>query len=365
MPTGAQDRTSTESKMPRKSSTHLPHTKAVKRNGKTYLYFNTGEKRDGKPFYVPIGKVGDIDLGTRHSQALAQRTKRGNSPTTLLVADLVDRFQKSPDFGKRSDGTQRTYLIYLNRIAREMNTAPAGGVEPSDVVRLKDKMAASPAAVDMMLLSGDQMYKWALERKYVRHNPFAEVKRPDWNAAEYEPWPDEVLEAALQDAQIRLPVALLYFTAQRIGDVCSMRHDAIKGGAVHLAQQKTGTELVIPLHSRLAKILREAPTRGETILADPKGRKAKAQTVRWWIARFGEKHGLKLVPHGLRKNAVNALLEVGCSTAEVSSISGQSLQMVEYYARKRNNPRISKAAMGKWERAGNRKRTGKQVEEIG
>jgi integrase len=55
-----------------------------------------------------------------------------------------------------------------------------------------------------------------------------------------------------------------------------------------------------------------------------------------------------LVPHGLRKNAVNALLEAGCSAAMVSAITGQTMQIVEQYALKRNNRKLAKTAMGKW-----------------
>jgi hypothetical protein len=51
----------------------------------------------------------------------------------------------------------------------------------------------------------------------------------------------------------------------------------------------------------------------------------------------------------LRKNAVNALLEAGCSTAEVSAITGQSLQVVEHYAKGRDGRALARAAMVKWE----------------
>jgi len=69
--------------------------------------------------------------------------------------------------------------------------------------------------------------------------------------------------------------------------------------------------------------------------------------------------------HGLRKNAVNALLEAGCSTAEVSAITGQSLQVVEHYARGRDERALARAAMAKWEsgtdRATPEKPSGKTV----
>jgi len=53
----------------------------------------------------------------------------------------------------------------------------------------------------------------------------------------------------------------------------------------------------------------------------------------------------KVVPHGLRKNAVISLLEAGCTAAEVSGITDQSLQMVEHYARGRNSLTLGRAAI--------------------
>jgi len=58
--------------------------------------------------------------------------------------------------------------------------------------------------------------------------------------------------------------------------------------------------------------------------------------------------------HGLRKSAVVFLLEAGCSTAEVSSITGQSMQMVEHYAKEVNQPKLARSGMLKWEADGAR-----------
>jgi len=69
------------------------------------------------------------------------------------------------------------------------------------------------------------------------------------------------------------------------------------------------------------------------------------------LGRFANDHGAHAVPHGLRKNAVNALLESGCSVAEVAAITGQSLRMVEHYAKGRDQAALGEAAILKWERA--------------
>jgi stage V sporulation protein SpoVS len=65
----------------------------------------------------------------------------------------------------------------------------------------------------------------------------------------------------------------------------------------------------------------------------------------WALAK-----GHQVVPHGLRKNAVNALLEAECSVAEVSAITGQDLKTIEHYAKGRNQERLGRSAMLKFER---------------
>ena len=48
-----------------------------------------------------------------------------------------------------------------------------------------------------------------------------------------------------------------------------------------------------------------------------------------------------LVFHGLRKNAVNTLLEVGCTEAEVSAIVEMSEQMVRHYSKDVNRSQLN------------------------
>jgi len=61
------------------------------------------------------------------------------------------------------------------------------------------------------------------------------------------------------------------------------------------------------------------------------------------------------VPHGLRKNAVNALLLAGCTIAEVGSITGQSMQVIEHYAARVNNRKLGEAAILKMDSRRNAK----------
>ena len=82
------------------------------------------------------------------------------------------------------------------------------------------------------------------------------------------------------------------------------------------------------------------------------------------MALFREK---RWVFHGLRKNAVNMLLEVGCSEEQVAAIVGMSAAMVHHYAKEVSKFRLARSAMkileNGWESQrihvlGNRKKPG-------
>jgi hypothetical protein len=49
--------------------------------------------------------------------------------------------------------------------------------------------------------------------------------------------------------------------------------------------------------------------------------------------------------HGLRKNAVNMLLEVGCSEEQVAAIVGMSAAMLHHYSKEVSKFRLARSAM--------------------
>ena len=139
------------------------------------------------------------------------------------------------------------------------------------------------------------------------------------------------------------------------------RDDAvkIKNGLIEVRQEKTGRYLVIPAHQKLLAVLatmksdsRAAPHQHARAAVDQvwvQGELAEgpAEDGRWRPSAIAA----GLVFHGLRKSAVVMLLEVGCTTAEVQAITGQSMQMVEHYAKQVNQKKLAASAILKWENA--------------
>lgn len=331
----------------------LEHIKRVTAKGKVYHYFRTGRfKPDGTEILARLPDPSEARFGDVYAAHRAARTRKELATAPLTITDLADLYQRSPHFRDLSKGTQRIYGIYLRQLKAALPTAPAALVEKSDVVRLVDLRADQPGAANSLLRTVNALYKWARKRGHVTNDPCVEIE--ELPTGEHEPWPKPVLEAALKadDDVVRLATHLLYFTALRIGDVCALRWSDIRGGVVHVTPQKTRRtrgEQLIPLHGELAVELARHKAKGLTVLAQENGRPFHQHTIRTRLGTFTASCGVKVVPHGLRKNAVNALLECGCSTAETAAISGQSLQMVEHYAKRRAQGDLAAAAILRWQ----------------
>lgn len=332
----------------------LPHIKRSTAKGKEYLYFRTGQTgANGNEILAKLPPAGDPGFGDSYASYLAARTKRERQGSELTVPALCDLYERSQKHKGLSHGTQRLYGFGLAHFRKMLPTAPAALIDRTDIARLVDGKADTPGAANSLLRTINAMYKWARERGHVANDPGKDV--PEFDTGEHEPWPQHVLDAALasDDALVRLATHLLYFTALRIGDALALRWSDIREGVIFVTPQKTKRtrgEMMIPIHQELTAALAKEPKRGLTIITGADGKPLTQQTVRTKLKEFAAELGAKAVPHGLRKNAVNALLECGCSVAETAAISGQSLGMVELYAKRRAQGSLASAAILRWER---------------
>jgi len=329
----------------------LAYIKTVRARGKVYEYFRTGKTVDGKEVLQPLPARSDTrNFGQVYAAMVGARMARENVPLAPSVRELSKAYQRDDKFTKLADSTQNTYVIYLRRIEDELGIAPVDQVERQDIEALMDKMSDTPGAANMTLLILRNLFKLAIRKKWVRQDPCEGVEELAKSGKTHEPWPMPLLQEGLADPVFGLPIALLFYTAQRIGDVCSMRWDHVRDGYMSVIQEKTGIELDIRVHADLARILAKTPKTAMTILQDPKGAPLKRETLREQLKAWALERGYQIVPHGLRKNAVNMLLEVGCTVAETTAISGQSLKIVEHYAKRRDRKKLGSAAILRWER---------------
>lgn len=327
------------------------HAKVAK--GKTYYYFDTGQRKaNGQPILLRLPDKRDQAFGRSLAVAQAQRNKRLKIPDARNFEWLMRAYETSTEFKGRAANTKRLYsrhLGYADKFfrSRDGRSWPVEIIGSEQVIALRDKMQDTPGKANATLKSLSAMLTWACTggRKFVSGNFAKDVELLDMG--EHDPWPLHLLDMALDDPAIRLPVALLYYVGQRIGDTVRLGPGNLERGAFVVKQEKTGTTVRVPMHEHLKEIIEADAADGPTYLTNEWGKPVTRGGIRQRIQKWARDKGYSIVPHGLRKNAVNALLEAGCSIAEVSAITGQSISSIEHYGKGRDKEHLAGQAIGK------------------
>lgn len=328
----------------------LKHVKHVRRGQKWYAYFNTGQQDRGRPIYKPLPAISAPDFWPVYTGLLAARARR--SVTEYTVADLARDYQRSPRFATLSANSRRLYVNQIVKIDRIWGRFPVDQLTPARVRMALDGEGWAAGTRNTVIGVLGALYTWGRKHDKTQSWPTKDIDRH--RGGEHEPWPVDLLEAGLQAdcAEVRLLVHLLYFTGLRINDALALRWGQI-GSHITVTPTKTARfrkVLEIPVAAELRAELDRTPRTGLRICEGITYRRARSLLQGFTLAR-----GVQTVPHGLRKNAVNALLEAGCTVSEVAAITGQTLQVIEHYAARVNQRKLGNAAILKFEAA---RRTG-------
>ena len=148
-------------------------------------------------------------------------------------------------------------------------------------------------------------------------------------------------------SRARLAMALLLYTGQRRSDVIRMGPQHIRKGVLAITQQKTGTELAVPVHPSLAEIIAATECGHLAFLVTAAGRPFSAGGLGDLFRQWCDQAGLpQCSAHGLRKAACRRLAEMGCSAPEIAAISGhKTLKEVQRYIEEADQARLAQAAM--------------------
>ena len=114
-----------------------------------------------------------------------------------------------------------------------------------------------------------------------------------------------------------------------------------------MRQEKTGKELWIPLHPKLKSAL-SANTLHIVCRANGQPLSTSGFNTAW--RRELKRLGLRGIPfHGLRKNAAQALAELGCTSHQIAAITGHAtLSMVEHYTKGADQERLAGEVAKLW-----------------
>jgi integrase len=334
--------------------TKLKYLRIKKAKGKAYYYFDAGKRDDGQRDLRSLPDIKDPRFGDCYARARSERTRQKNRQGVLTLDGLIRLYEKSPEFRELSEASKRSYTRYLARANKLMRSGsgeswPVKGIERKDVTALRDALSETPGAASQAVRALAALFTWAIDNDRATENPARGVRK--FRATPHEKWPEELVEVALGDPQVALPVALLHFTGQRINEVVKMSWADIRGDHMRVYIQKTKRQIDVAILPELGEMLGRAQKGAVTILTNANGQAWTQSGLRQKLQDWAKERGHKVVPHGLRKNAVDALFEAGCTAAEVSGITDQSIGMLEHYAKGVNKLRLGRAAVVKLDTA--------------
>jgi integrase len=323
----------------------------VDRHGKPRFYF----RRPGFESRPLQGLPYSAEFMSDYQAALAGQpipVGANRAPPGTMWALALSYFA-SPEFRTLKQSTQRAYRGTIERLCKEHGDKRAADLRRDHVVKLMAARAEQPGAANGLRIALRVMMKHAIEIGLRADDPTREVRALRIRTGGHHSWTDDEIAQFERhhtvDSRARLALALLLYTGQRRGDVIRMGAQHIRNGALHVKQEKTGAELVIPIHPTLAAIIAAAPRDHLTFVTTRLGGPFQGSTFSRWFRNQCDKAGLPhCSAHGLRKAAARRLAEAGCTAHEIGAITGHaSLTELVRYTRAADQRRLAEAAMTK------------------
>lgn len=217
---------------------------------------------------------------------------------------------------------------------------------------MRDEIS-SPTAANTFVKVMRWMMAFAESRQLRADNPTAGIKLLRVKTDEYPSWSEN--DAGKFEAhwpvgtKQRLAFDLLLYTAQRSGDVRQMTHQQIRDGYIHLAQQKTGAKLRIPVLAPLSQSLDAHRSNASVLVATGGGAPYTAAGFGNWFREACRSAGITdRSAHGLRKLAATRLADAGCSESQIKAITGhKTAKEVERYTQARDQKLLADSAFAK------------------
>lgn len=208
-------------------------------------------------------------------------------------------------------------------------------IPASEIIKLRDEMAATPASADSMVEAIRTMFRWAVERGICDVNPAIGISKIDRGRGGAKPWTAEDLRAYRNihapGTTAHLCLTLFMFTACRISDavILGRGNEFDRNGTKGLGWQpkkKNSPFVEVPILPPLYKATRAATVQGTTYLLTDNGLPfsspdALGQRFKKWCRAADLGH---LSSHGIRKAAGHLLAQEGCTQYQIMSIHGHT-----------------------------------------
>lgn len=314
--------------------------------------------RDEKGFLLDGKRLPDLKSkefwpeATKAHEAFIRRSRQGIKDFKALVEAFQS--ETNPFWTKLAASTQRGYRTSGDIIKETWGDDLPVDLTTVDAQDAIDALGETPAKANQFRAFLSRLMAWGASRGYCKTN-VVEMTEKIPGGEPWVPWPNWAFEILLEHAPFHMQLIAMsaFFTGQRQGDVLAMTKPKAGENTIAVRAQKTGNTVWIPIHFAYRKWIDRVPTSDSVMLhagaratsyKSPDGFRTEWQKLMAKDA-FKPFRENRIVFHGLRKNAVINLLEVGCTENQVGAICNMSAQMVQHYGREVALRSLAKDAM--------------------
>lgn len=273
----------------------------------------------------------------RRCEAEEQRRQEEAEAHALTVSSLAEKFIESCK--KEGLRSWEEYERYLNKeLIPELGAKKATDVTRADIREVVGKVyeRGAEVAANRALAVIRRLFNWAVEEDLLSSSPTVKIKRPHKEEPKTRTLTaDEIrrLWTGLDTLELRMSaptrtaLKLILATAQRPGEVASLRWADIDGDVWQIPEEKAKNGLPhrVPLPKLALDLLKPLKHTGRYAFPSPRGDRpidvrALSHALRMSVGKLGFKAGEEFTPHDLRRSAASRMAEAGVSRVTISRL---------------------------------------------
>jgi integrase len=279
------------------------------------------------------GEPGTPEFVASYNEAAARKVV----PPRGTLLSVLQGYQASEDFTGLAASTRRSYVALIVRIEKAFADFPLAALTDQRTRGVfkawRDRIATDSGRrqADYAWTVLARVLSWGVDRGLVAKNPCEKGGRLYRGSRAEKIWTpaDEAAFLERAPAHLHLPLMLALWTGQRQGDLLRLPWSAYDGTHIRLRQSKSSKPVSILVGAPLKAMLDAALKRSPIMLINSEGKPWTSDGFRASWRKACAAAGVSGVTfHDLRGTAVTRLAIVGCTVAEIATITGHSLRDV-------------------------------------
>ena len=273
---------------------------------------------------------GSPEFHEEYRKLLAQHLS-GELQSGRTLGWLIEQWLASPQWGQTAKETRKQYTYQLTEMRRRAGTAPIEDFTTESIVAGRDTRAHKPSDANKYLRCSVALWKFAVERQWVKENPAKGVAPVRVKTKGFHPWTEDEAQDFEEcwpvGTRERLAFDLLVFTGVRRSDVVRLGRQNTRDDQITITTEKSRNmgkpvEVTISILPPLATSIAATPVGEKTYLVTSFGKPFVKEGFGNWFKRVCVKAEVPGSSHGLRKLAAKRMAENGATEAELNAVFG-------------------------------------------